>query len=139
MEQTGLLNWGDKIGLVEGLFDRPSQMLHLNRNLIIDILTGIQALFKSCLKIQGEYDSVVPVEWTSSDHIEEAFDRRFPKGTNTILTKAFRAVEEVPQVLGRLQWAAVKKDSLESLVDKLIGYNDALQAFWTGQRSMTFK
>ncbi|KAI9878231.1 MAG: hypothetical protein M1830_001499 [Pleopsidium flavum] len=109
---------------------------------VLQVFAGcvlIQALFKSCLKIQGKYDSVVPVEWTSSDHIEEAFDRRFPKGTNTILTKAFRAVEKVPQVLGRLQWAAVKKDSFESLVDKLIGYNDALQAFWTGQRSITFK
>lgn len=59
-EQIRLLKWGEKIGFVEELLDKPSQALGLNRNLIIDILLEIQAVFRDSLQIQGRFDKFVP-------------------------------------------------------------------------------
>lgn len=59
-EQVRLLAWGKEIGILQVILDQPSQDLGLNRNLVIDILLEIQALFKSCLKMQSKYDKLVP-------------------------------------------------------------------------------
>ena len=131
IEQTRLLNWGQKIGLVEELLDEPSRVLQLNRNLIIDLLLEIQALFKSCIAIQAKFDHLVPEKSTRKDkvdHSEGSFDRRFPKATNALLSKTLNFLDRVPEAPRRLQWAAVKKDRFETVVKKLIDYNTSIEA-----------
>jgi hypothetical protein len=129
IEQSRLICWGEKIGLVEEQLDRPSRTLQLNRNLIIDILLEIQALFRECVKIQDKYDGIVeekPLLVSRPTQID--FERRFPKGTNTFLTKTLGVIEKTPQVPKRLMWAAIKQDSFQTLIEKLIGYNDSIEA-----------
>lgn len=62
IEQSRMLLWGEKIGLVEERLDRPSRMLSMNRNLILDILVEIQACFSSAVKVTAQYDRLLPPE-----------------------------------------------------------------------------
>ena len=127
MEQTRLLNWGEKIGLVEQLFDQPSKTLQLDRNLVCDILLEIQALFRSCVKVMEKHDeNILPMQAASK--VIPSADRRFPKGTNSILMKVLSVTEKAPELGGRLQWAMVKQDTFKGIVEKLIGYNNAVEA-----------
>ena len=126
VEQTRLLNWGEKVGLVEELLDHPSKTLQLDRNLVFDILLEIQALFKDCVKITDKYDHKVPLGQDPAQ-VEAPFDRRFPRGTNAVLTKILNVVEKTPQVGGRLKWAMVKQEAFKATLEKLIGYNDAIE------------
>ena len=131
IEQTRLLNWGEKIGLIEEKLDDPSRVLQLNRNLIIDILLEVQTLFRSCVAIQDKFDQLVPQNPTENDVAaanKDIFNRRFPKGTNTMLSKTLGFLEKAPEVPRRLQWAVVKKDRFEGLVEKLIHYNTSIEA-----------
>jgi hypothetical protein len=132
IEQSRLLNWGQKIGLVEGALEKPSRTLQLNRNLIIDILLEVQTLFRECVKVQEKYDNLVPHKTlpvrVPSPASEEDLQRRFPKGTNTILTKTLGVLEKTQQVPIRLKWAVIKQDNFQSLIEKLIGYNDSIEA-----------
>lgn len=131
IEQGRLLNWGEKVGLVEGLLERPDHMpgqeLRLNRNVVIDLLLEIQALIKSCVKTTNKYDKIVPIKSISVNE-EAPFDRRFPNGTNTILRKVLNIFEKAPEVGTRLQWATVKQDSFKDCIQKLIGYNEFIEA-----------
>ena len=124
VEQTRLLNWGEKIGIVNDLFEEPSKLLQLDRNLVLDVLLEIQTLFRSCIKISEKYDSVVPSKQVNSN----AKNPRDPRGAKTVLNKVLSIMEKTPQLGARLQWAAVKQDTLKSNVEKLIGYNDAIEA-----------
>ncbi|MCJ1451245.1 hypothetical protein MMC28_001581 [Mycoblastus sanguinarius] len=128
IEQTRLLNWGQKVGLLEELLDQPSRTLQQNRNLIIDILLEIQALFKSCVVIEAKYDGLVPVKPPESSPKEDKFEKRFPKETNSILKKTLHILEKTPEVPRRLQWAIVKQNEFDSLIEKLIGYNNSIEA-----------
>ena len=127
IEQTRLLSWGQQIGIVEELLDQPSRALQLNRNLIIDVLLEIQAIFKNSVKIEAKYDATVPIRSISTEN-KETFDRRFPKGTNTILIKVLRVLEKAPDIPKRLQWAMIKQDEFQGIIEKLITYNNAVQA-----------
>jgi len=62
IEQTRFLEWGDKVGLIEDALDRPSRVLHLNRNLIVDLLLEVQALLKSCATMGSKYDPIVELK-----------------------------------------------------------------------------
>lgn len=131
IEQTRLLNWGEKVGLIEEKLNDPSRVLQLNRNLIIDILLEVQTLFRSCVAIQDKFDQLVPQKPTEKDMAasnKDKFDRRFPKGTNTMLSKTLGFLEKASEVPRRLQWAIVKKDRFEGLVEKLIHYNTSIEA-----------
>lgn len=128
IEQTRLLNWGQKVGLVEELLDQPSQFLQLNRNLIIDILLEIQCLFRGCVRITKNYDQIVPVRSNSTIESQQKFERRFPRGTNTFLIKTLSILEKLPRASKRLQWAMVKQDEFRVLIEKLIGYNNSIEA-----------
>lgn len=127
MEQTRLLNWGEKVGLLGELFDRPSQELGSNRNLIIDVLLEIQVLIKSCAKVSTKYDPVVASK-ASPSSTEASFDKRFSRGTNTLLRKVLTILEKTPELKGRMQWAMIKQDSFKSNVEKLISYNNSIEA-----------
>jgi Prion-inhibition and propagation len=132
IEQTRLLHWGEKVGLLEKVLESPSRTLQLHRNLILDIMLEIQALFRSCVEIDDKYDSLIPLKplpsETITEAIEDKFERRFPKGTNTILTKVLGVLEKTPQVPKRLEWAIVKQKEFKGLIEKLIGYNDYMEA-----------
>ncbi|KAL2048354.1 hypothetical protein N7G274_000265 [Stereocaulon virgatum] len=126
VEQTRLLNWGEKVGFVEQLLDHPSKTLQLDRNLVFDVLLEIQALFKDCVKITNKYDHLVPLKQHPAQ-VEASFDRRFPRGTNKVLTKILKIVEKTPQAGGRLKWVMVKQEAFKATLEKLIGYNDAIE------------
>lgn len=127
IEQTRLLHWGQKIGLVEELLDEPSRTLQQNRNLIIDILLSIQHVFKECAEIHTKFDHLVPERPAEKLAGEANFEKRFPKDTNTLLSKTLSYLEKAPQMPRRLQWAAVKKNKFSSSVEKLIGYNNSIE------------
>ena len=131
IEQTRLLNWGQKIGLIEEKLNDPSQVLQLNRNLIIDILLEIQALFRSCVAIQDKFDQLGPQkskEGVTAASNRDLLNRRFSKGTNTMLSKTLGFLEKAPEVPRRLQWATLKRDQFEGLAEKLIDYNTSIEA-----------
>ena len=131
IEQTRLLNWGEKVGLVEELLEEPSRLLQQHRNLIIDILLEIWALFKSCVAIESKYDQLVPQKPVTEQKVtllEDAFERRFPRGAQTMLSKTLNFLEKTSEMPKRLQWAIVKRERFEKLVTKLIDYNTSIEA-----------
>lgn len=121
-EQSRLLRWGEKVGLAEELLESPSRVLQLNRNLIFDMLLEIQRLFKKTVKIHAKFDSLVP-------------DRNFPSNTQSalqspetsFLKRTLKVFNKMPQVPKRLHWAFVKHEEFQGMVEKLIGYNDAIE------------
>ncbi|KAK4691704.1 hypothetical protein P7C71_g5352, partial [Lecanoromycetidae sp. Uapishka_2] len=131
IEQTRLLHWGQKVGLVEELLDEPSRTLLQNRNLIIDILLGIQAVFKECAEHHAKFDHLVPATSSSEEKKlsgeDDSFEKRFPRESNTLLSKTLSYLEKAPQIPRRLQWAAVKKNKFTNSIEKLIGYNDSIE------------
>jgi hypothetical protein len=119
IEQTRLLNWGQNVGLLEGILEKPSRSLETNRNIILDILLEIQSTFKACMKIASGYDAIVPQSSGSTG----------PAATESLLRKTLAVLEKTPQLSARLQWAMVKKDDFTKLIDKLIRYNDTIESF----------
>ena len=122
IEQTRLLNWGQNVGLLEGVLEKPSRSLEANRSIVLDTLLEIQSTFKACTKITATYDSIVPYQTAPSGN-------SLPIGTESILRKTLALLEKTPQLSVRLKWAMVKKDDFTRLIDKLIGYNDAIESF----------
>ena len=104
VEQTRLLNWGEKVGIVEDLFEERSKSLRLDRNLVFDVLLEIQTLFRSCVKITDKYDPIVPSKQLDSDS-EISLDPRHPRGTKSILKKTSQyyrrgSADEKPAAVG---------------------------------------
>ena len=130
LEQTRFLNWGEKIGLVEEMLDEPSRILMQNRNVIIDLMLEVQAIFRDATVIESKFDKLVPARTMvgRSSSSETKFERRFPKGTNTMLNKTLSFLDKAPQFPKKLHWALVKQDCFEGLIEKLIGYNNAVEA-----------
>lgn len=127
IEQTRLLNWGERVGLVEDLLATPSKVLQLRRNLFLDLLLEMQTLFKECADVVQPFEKNARPK-TSEYAVEDGnFTRRFPKGTNRILMKVLSAWEKAPHVHRNLQWALISQERLESLTEKLIGLNDAIE------------
>lgn len=122
IEQTRLLNWGQNVGLLEGILEKPSRSLEMNRNIILDILLEIQSTFKACMKIASNYDTVVP-------HPPATSAGSVPSSTQSLLRKTLAVLEKTPQLSARLHWAMVKKDDFTQLIDKLIRYNDTIESF----------
>ena len=122
IEQTRLLNWGEKLGLVEELLDNPSQILQLNRNLTIDILLEIQAAFRSCVKVTSKYD----VHVQSQDGLtDSAVNRAKP----SFLERTLARLESPAKLSARLKWAMIKQDQFEKLIEQLIDLNDRIEGF----------
>ncbi|KAJ9603769.1 hypothetical protein H2200_011955 [Cladophialophora chaetospira] len=121
IEQTRLLTWAEKIGLVEELLHEHSRTLSLNQNLILDILLEIQFAFKSVVKVTNVYDSVVPQHEISAN-----------TSTNSqisILRRTLYHLENPSKAIARLEWAMVKQEKFEELIMRLIGYNDRIESF----------
>jgi hypothetical protein len=119
IEETRLLNWGENVGLVEELLEHPSQALQLNRNLILDILVQVQSAFKGCIKIETKFSGIVAGNTTKGESSASKSKRSFLRKTLAILEKPAR-------IPASLQWTMIKEEEFESLIGKLIGYNDAV-------------
>lgn len=119
IEEARLLNWGENVGLVEELLDRPSQALQLNRNLILDILVQVQTAFKACLKIETRFSEIV-VSNTGKGETPK------PKPKRSFLRKTLAVLENPTRISASLHWAMIKESEFEGLIGKLIGYNDAV-------------
>jgi len=119
IEETRLLNWGENVGLVEELLESPSQALQYNRNLILEILIQVQSAFKACIKIETKFSGIVA---------GGAGERESPasKSKRSFLRKTLAILEKPAGVPALLQWTMIKEKEFESLVGKLIGYNDAV-------------
>ena len=127
IEQSRLLKWGEKCGLVEEILDKPSRALQLNRNIILDILLEIQNVLKSCIAVKEKYEQMVQPKSVDPAGSEKAFQHRFPKTSNSLLLKTLSRLEKTTQLPKRLQWVMVKQDRFESAVHKLIAYNDSIE------------
>ncbi|KAK5163507.1 uncharacterized protein LTR77_010689 [Saxophila tyrrhenica] len=103
IEQSRCLHWGQNVGLAEDLLDETNQLLRLNHNLVLDVLHEIQRSFRSCLEITTRYD---------------------PNPLQKIISFWKRS----GRVVGRVEWAMLKKGSFEDLVTTLISYNDRIES-----------
>jgi hypothetical protein len=119
IEEARLLNWGENVGLVEELLDHPSQALQLNRNLILDILVQVQTAFKACIKIETRFSDIAVGNTGKPDTSKSQPKRSFLRRTLAVLENPVR-------ISASLHWAMIKEDEFESLIAKLIGYNDAV-------------
>jgi hypothetical protein len=119
IEETRLLNWGENVGLVEELLDHPSQALQLNRNLILDILFQVQSAFNACIKIETKFSDIIPGNTGKGESPMSKPKRSFLRRTLAVL-------ENPARISASLQWTMIKEDEFESLISKLIGYNDAV-------------
>ena len=117
---------------MEDSLDRPNHVFQQNRNLIVDILLEIQGIFKDCVDIESKYDTVLLAnKSTEEQHVsssQNTFDQRFPKRMDAFLRKTLSILERTPEVPKRLQWAFIKKDKFETMIGKLIAYNDSIEA-----------
>jgi Prion-inhibition and propagation len=119
LEQARLLNWGEKVDLVEDMLDQPSRVLCLHRNLILDILIEMQVAFKSCLKTGRKYGALFPTPSSTS---------KVEKDKWTILQQTMTTLDKAPTLSQRLQWATIDQYKFSSLVNRLIGYNDSIES-----------
>ena len=120
-----MLNWADQVGLLEASLETTSINLGLGHNLINDVLSEIQAAFRACVDIQAKFDPI-----TKSPHLssppkqspQRALKRR------ALLERVLDIHEKSFRAAGHLQWALIKKDSFEKLVEKLIMFNDKVES-----------
>jgi hypothetical protein len=127
IEQARLLNWGERVGLVEDLLATPSKVLQLRRNLFLDLLLEMQVLFKECAGVVQPFEKNARLKTSGSTTEDGKFARRFPKGTNSLLMKVLSTWEKAPSAHINLQWAVISQERLERLAEKLIGLNDAIE------------
>jgi len=127
IEQTRFLEWGDKVGLIEEALDRSSRVLHLNRNLLVDLLLEVQALFKSCAAMGSKYDPIVNLKEPVFAGSETPSQKGPPNKTDTLMRKTLGIFEKTKELPERLQWAMVKQKDFETLISRLIGYNDSIE------------
>ncbi|KAK5687601.1 hypothetical protein LTS10_001741 [Elasticomyces elasticus] len=121
LEQSRCLRWGEKVGLAAELLDKPSKVLHLNHNLVLDVLLQLQKSFRSCLDITIKYDTrpqALPGKTsTDLDSIRSSF-----------LRKTLTVWERAGHVVGRVEWAMIRKDGFEALIKQLIQFNDSIES-----------
>ncbi|KAE9363337.1 hypothetical protein N431DRAFT_423914 [Stipitochalara longipes BDJ] len=119
IEETRLLNWGENVGLVEELLEHPSQALQLNRNLILDILVQVQTAFKACIKIETKFGGIIVGNTGKGESLGS-------KPKKSFLRRTLAVLENPARISASLQWTMIKHEEFESLIGKLIGYNDAV-------------
>jgi len=115
------------VGLIEEALDRSSRVLHLNRNLLVDLLLEVQALFKSCAAMGSKYDPIVNLKEPVFAGSETPSQRGPPNKTDTLMRKTLGIFEKTKELPERLQWAMVKQKDFETLISRLIGYNDSIE------------
>ena len=125
LEQVRLLNWGEKAGLLEEKLEQPSMVLRLHRNLITNILLEIQQLLQSCQKIETRYDSLITARNTPPNSNEDVVHRR-QTASDRLLARTLQIFDKTTQAPAKLKWAMVKRENYETMISKLISYNDSI-------------
>ena len=130
LKQARLLRWGEKVGLLHEELVEPIEALRLNHELVLDILLEMQNLFKETMQIQEDYNDAALGESSciTDSRLEGPFVHALSSDTVTLLQNASRFLNRTPKKLIRLKWAMVKQDQLEGMIQKLIGYNEAIEA-----------
>ena len=93
--------------------------------MINDILLEVQAAFRDCVDIQVKYGTVVHQEPPTPINDRQ---QKMPRD-KSLLHRVFAVSGKPARATSRLQWALVKKDSFKLLIDKLIAFNDRMEAF----------
>lgn len=124
IEQSRLLRWGDKLGLIEDRFVIPSQILRLNRNLIIDVLFEIQSALTGCAALQSSYDTIVPPKGQEVPSLVSNTQKGLRE---RLLEKTMAVVEKSKQAPRRLGWALGRQEDFERLINKTIGFNHSIE------------
>ena len=89
--------------------------------MINDVLLEIQAAFRSCVDIQVKFNPFIePPNPTSQ--------RRRASTRKALLERVLNVSDKSTRAVSRLQWAMIKRDSFEKLVDKLIMFNDRVES-----------
>ena len=125
IEQTRLLIWGEQIGLLELSPQRTSKDLRLDLNLVNNILLEIQATFRGCVEIQAKFEPFVESALVLPQ-TEQSQQR--PSTRKALLERVLNICERSTRAATRLQWAMIKKESFEKLVDKQIMFNDRVES-----------
>ena len=120
-----MLNWGDQIGLLEASLETTSLSLGLNHNLINDVLLEIQAAFRGCVDIQARFDPATK-SYNLSQQPKQTQQRALKR--KALLERVLDVPDKSLRAASRLQWAVIKKDSFEKLVEKLIMFNDRVES-----------
>ena len=91
-------------------------------------LTGQSAVLKY---VQAKIPGSAPLERLSEPgpSIGSNFQNRFPRGNRNLLSKILKLFEKAPNPTKRLQWAAISEEKFTTLIEKPIGYNEAVESF----------
>ena len=119
LEQSRLLNWGEQIGLLEEVLQKPSQALRLSRNLVLDILLEMHEAFRSCLKITAKYEILAI---GINDTVLGATRKQ-----TVFLQKARKCWTGMGNMGARLQWAMVKSDAFEGMILRIMAFNERME------------
>ena len=120
IEQTRLLTWGEHIGLLETSLEASSAQLGLNHNIINDILLEMHSAFRACVNIRSEYSPFAARH--SPSHRQDSTTRK-------AFLERVLAIPDLPsRATARLQWAIIRRDTFEELINKLIALNERVES-----------
>lgn len=126
IEQSRCLLWGEKVGLVEELLEAPEKLLQLNHNLVLDVLHDMQTAFRASMATTSRFDQVVAAKsrGIASDRTEFQSQAK-----PSFLQKTLAVWERGGRAAARVDFAMLKKNSLEKLVTRLVQYNNQIESF----------
>ncbi|RMZ89826.1 hypothetical protein DV736_g2952, partial [Chaetothyriales sp. CBS 134916] len=120
IEQSRLLNWGEQVGLLEELLEEQNQALFLQHNLVVEVLLEVHAAFRACLQKQTKYDAIAFAN-------ANALTGSSPK-QSAFLKRARSIWRSTNKAGARLEWAMVRQDEFEGLLDRLGLFNDRMES-----------
>lgn len=126
LEQTRLLNWGEKVGFLEETVEKLNINPCANQLIVIDTLLAIKNLLQKGALAEEDVDGQAFMTITNT---RPPPSQPAQKRTKALLTKALQIFEKAGQVPARLSWAVLKQDRFEHLVERLISYNDSIVSF----------
>lgn len=119
--------WAQNIGLIGTILERPSRILELNRNLVLDVLLQIQGAFHSCLAVSSEFEATVRPMVPQDTPALEITGRQHSGNMQNLIRRALNLRDKSMRAKARLEWALIKKESFEKLLKQLIEYNDLFE------------
>ncbi|KAI9799617.1 MAG: hypothetical protein M1833_003932 [Piccolia ochrophora] len=139
MEESRLLDWSKVAGLLEKGGPQLSGGLIMNRALLLDILTEIQATLNKFGKLEGKYEELRPlqhIDGVEPSLVNGAFvaqedalggkKKRLPSGTKRAVSFILDTINSIPTAPKRLKWAQFDQAKFEQLVKRLTDMNDHL-------------
>lgn len=114
---------------MEELLESPHKLLQLNHSLVLDILHEMQFEFRECLTITSKFKQVAT---KISPGIANEGTKLQNKQKLTFLQKTLAVWERGGRVAARIDWAMLKRNSFQTLVIRLVQYNDKIESFDRG-------